>query len=111
MAEAIWFKLCGHGRVVQHGVVSLLGFGRRDIADGREQASVVEPVAPFERGVLHGFKGSPRTSTVDDLGLVKTVDRLGQIVAIAVTNAADGWLDPSFDKALGIFDRHVSARR
>ncbi|RIV88640.1 hypothetical protein D2V17_07045 [Aurantiacibacter xanthus] len=30
-------KLCGHGGVVQHGVVSWFSFGRRDISDGCER--------------------------------------------------------------------------
>ena len=52
MPEAIRFKLCGHGGVVQQGVISLFGFGRWDIADGREQPPVVKPVHPFQRGGL-----------------------------------------------------------
>jgi len=56
MPEASFIKLCCHGRVVQLGVKSCFSFSRRDIADGREQAPVVEPVDPFERGVFHGFK-------------------------------------------------------
>jgi hypothetical protein len=34
LPEATWFKLCRHGGAFQHGVVALLGFGRRDVADG-----------------------------------------------------------------------------
>ena len=90
----MWFKSCGHWGVVQHGVIALLGFGRRDVADRREEPAVVKPVHPFECGVLNSFKGSPRSSPVDDLGLVKTVDRLGQGVVVAVANAADRWFDP-----------------
>jgi hypothetical protein len=29
-----WYKLCRHGRSFQHGVIALLGFGRRYVADG-----------------------------------------------------------------------------
>lgn len=39
-----------------------------------------------------------------DLGLVKAVNRLGQGVVIAITNAADGWLYPDLGEALGILD-------
>ena len=35
------------------------GFCGRDIADGFEQASVVEPVDPFERGELDRFQAAP----------------------------------------------------
>src|SRR3546814_11706159 len=83
LPEAICLKLCGHGSVVQHGVVTFLGFSRWDIPDGREEPAVVEPVHPFERGIFNGLKGSPRTSPVDYLGLVKAVDRLGQGVVVA----------------------------
>jgi len=41
-----WFKLYGHGRLIQRCVVICLGFGRRDIADWLEQAPVVEPINP-----------------------------------------------------------------
>jgi hypothetical protein len=74
----------------------LLGFGKRDIADGREQAPVVEPVDPFERGVLNGFKGSPRSSPVDHLRLVKAIDRLSQGVT--------GWTPPAPRPSMGELD-------
>lgn len=45
-----------HGGGVQHGVVAPFGLGRQDIADGREQAEVVEPVYQFELGVFHDLK-------------------------------------------------------
>jgi len=38
---------------------------------------MVEPVDPFEGGVLHRFEGSPGSTAMDDLGLVEAVDRLG----------------------------------
>lgn len=44
--------LCSHERVVQHGVEAFLGFCRRDTADGRAQAAVVEAIDQFERGEL-----------------------------------------------------------
>ena len=48
-------KSRGHGWLIQHGVVALLGFGRRDVADGLQQPAIVEPVDPFERGELDGL--------------------------------------------------------
>ena len=56
MPEAIWIKLRSHGCVVQYGVIALLGFGRRDVADGREQPPIIKPVHPFEIGLFNGFK-------------------------------------------------------
>jgi hypothetical protein len=49
------FESRGHGWLIQHGVVALLGFGRRDVADGFQQPAIVEPVDPFERGELDGL--------------------------------------------------------
>ena len=42
------FESRGHGWVVQHGEVALLGFGRGDVADGFQQPAIVEPVDPLE---------------------------------------------------------------
>ena len=39
----------------QLGEVAVLGFGRRDVADGLQQPPVVEPVHPFQRRELDGF--------------------------------------------------------
>ena len=58
--------------------VVCLGFGRRDVADGLQQAMVVEPGHPFQRGQLHRFLRFPRPPAFDQLGLVQPVDRLGQ---------------------------------
>ena len=46
---------------------------------------------------------------MDDLGLVKAVDRFGQGVVVAVANTADRWFDPGFGKTLGILDRDILA--
>jgi hypothetical protein len=47
------------------------------VADVREQAAVVEPVDPFERGVFDRLEAAPGAAAVDDLGLEEAVDRLG----------------------------------
>ena len=64
---------------------------------------MVEPVDPFERGLLNGFEAAPRSSPVDHFGFVEAVDRLGQRVIVA----ADRWFDPGLGEALGVFDRNV----
>ena len=109
MPEAVWFELRRHGEVVQHGVVALLGFGRGNVADGFEQAPVIEPVHPFESGVLDGLEGAPRPAPMDHLGLVEAVDCLGEGVVVGVADAADGRLDPGLGKPLGVFDRQILA--
>ena len=106
-AEAVWFKLGSHGDVVRHGVIEFFGLGRRHVADGLEQAAMVEPVYPFQRGIFDGFKGSPWPASMDHLGLVEAVDGLGQSVVVAVADAADRGFDPGFGEALGILDRHI----
>ena len=93
MPETVWFKLCGHGWRVQHGIVSFFGLGGRDIPDRLKQAAVIEPVDPFERGELHGFEVAPWSSPMDELGLVKTVDRLGESIVVTVANTSDRGLD------------------
>jgi hypothetical protein len=59
LPEAISFKLCLHGGLFQHGVVALPGFGRRDVADGLEEPSVVEPIHPFQGRELDGLEAAP----------------------------------------------------
>ena len=66
-----------------------LSFRWRDVADGFEEAPVIEPVDPFEGGELHGFDVSPRASSMDHFGLVETVDALCQGVVLTVPDAAD----------------------
>lgn len=46
---------------------------------------------------------------MDGLGLVKTVDHLGQGVVTAVANNADRWFNPSLGEALGVLDRDILA--
>lgn len=68
---------------------------------------MVEPVDPFEGRVFHCFEGTPWSTAVDHLGLVKAVDRLGQSVVVAVPDAADRWFDPGFGETLGVLDGYV----
>ncbi len=73
--------------LVEHGVVALLGLGRRDVADGLHQPAIVEPVDAFQGRELDGFERPPRPAPMNDLGLVKSVDDLGQSIVVAVANA------------------------
>ena len=43
------FESRRHGGFSHHGVVSLFGFSRRDVADRLQQPAIVEPVHPSER--------------------------------------------------------------
>ena len=104
MPEAVWFKLCRHVLLFQHGVVALLGFCRRNISDGRQEPPVVEPVHPFESGELNGLEASPWPASVDHLGLVKTVDGFGEGIVIGISDAADRGLYACFSQALSVLN-------
>jgi hypothetical protein len=56
----------------------LLGFGRRYVTDGLQESPVVEPVYPFQRRELDGFERPLWPASMDDLGLVETVNRFGE---------------------------------
>ncbi len=107
MPEAIGFESRGHRPLFDHSIVFLLGFGRRDVADGLEQSAVVEPVDPFERGVFDGLERSPGSAAMDHFGLLKAIDRLGQSVVIAVTDASDRRLDTCLREPFGVSDGEV----
>jgi hypothetical protein len=47
---------------------------------------------------------------MDDLGLVETVDRLGESIVITVADAAHRRLDARLHQPLGILDRDVLGR-
>jgi hypothetical protein len=43
---------------------------------------VVEPVYPFQRREFNGLKTPPRSAPVNDLRLVKAVDRFGESIVV-----------------------------
>ena len=72
--EAISFESCDHIEGLVGCMVVGLGFSGWDMSDRAEQVMVLEPVHPAQ-----GRHFPPLTrSVLDDLGLVKAVDRLGQ---------------------------------
>ena len=73
----------------QHVVVALLGLGRRDVADGLQEPSVVEPIDPFEGGELDGLEAAPRSAPMDHLGFVEAVDGFGESIVIGISNTTD----------------------
>ena len=102
----VWV-LRGQRRVLQSLVEGGFGLGRRDEADGLEQAAVVEPVDPREGGELDGFEGAPRPLPADHLGLEEADHGLGEGVVVAVADAADRRRDAGLGQALGVGDRDV----
>lgn len=61
-----------------HGLctVPFLGFGRRDVAEGLEEAAVVEPVHPCQGGELDGRQAAPRATAAHAPGLEQADDAL-----------------------------------
>lgn len=102
-AEALGCESRCHIDVVCGSILLILGFDRRDVADGLQQPAMVEPVDPFEGRVLDGFEAAPRSALVDHLGFVEAVDRLCQSVVVAVADTADRRLDAGLGEALGVF--------
>ena len=70
---------------------------------------MVEPIDPFQRGELDGFKTAPRSTAMNDLSLVKAVDRFGESIVVGIANASDRWLDPCVRQAFRISDRDILA--
>ena len=68
---------------------------------------MVEPIDPVERGEFDRIDRAPRSTSVDDLGLVETDDRLGLGVVIRVAAAADRGLDPGVGETFGVANREV----
>jgi hypothetical protein len=107
LPEAVSFESRRQLLLVEHGVVAFFGFGRRDVADGLQQPAIVEPVDPGQGRELDGLEAPPRPTPMNDLSLVKTIDRLGESVVVAVSDAADGRLDAGFRQTLGVSNANV----
>ncbi|GAA5665306.1 hypothetical protein Brsp07_03811 [Brucella sp. NBRC 14130] len=67
----------------------------------------ITEVDPFKSGEFHCLEAPPWSTPMDNLGLVKTVDRFGEGVVVTVADASDGRLDSSFCQSLGIANGHV----
>lgn len=66
-----------------------LNFRRWDVTAVPVEAAVVEPLDPFGGGEFHVIDSAPRAALFDQLGLVETVDRLGERVVVARSDRAD----------------------
>jgi hypothetical protein len=60
-------------------------------------------------GELDRLERSPRSTPVDDFGLVEAVDRIGQRVVVAIADTTDGGLDARLGQAFGVLDGDVLA--
>lgn len=93
--------------MIQRGAVLFLRFSRRDVSDRLQQTPVVEPVDPFERCELDSFEDSPRSTPMNDLGLVATVDRFGESIVAAIAKTSDRGFDHCICQPLRIADLHL----
>ena len=78
-----------HGLGVLLMRIQLLELDGRDVTDGLQQASVVEPIHPFERREFDVFDVAPGTAAADDFGLEQADDGLRQGVVVRVADTAD----------------------
>jgi hypothetical protein len=88
-------------------MVAGFGLGGRDVADGSEQAVVVEPVDPAQRRHFDCRSGRPRPLPPDHLGFIEAVDGLSEGVVIRVTDAAYRRHEIGLGQALGVVHNHV----
>jgi hypothetical protein len=65
-----------------------LELDRWDVPDGFQEPAVVEPVDPFQGGVLDLVQALPGAAPADQLGLVQADDGLGQRVVVGVPDRA-----------------------
>ncbi len=85
-------------------------FCGRNIADGLQDAPVVESIDPCEGNKFASLEGFPGTP-VDEFALIEAVDGLGECVVVRIVDAAERWLDAGFGQAFSVFDRDTLAAR
>src|SRR5271166_111865 len=90
-------------------IVLRFEFCRRYIANWLQQPTVIEPVDPLQRCVLHGLQMSPGAAAVNDLRLVQPDERFGQRVVVRIAHATHGRLGSRFGQSLGVANRQILA--
>ena len=100
-------SLRGYGHGLNGGVIICLSLGGGDIADGFEEAVVVEPIDPGEGREFNLLDAFPGAAAMNDLGFVEAIHGFREGVIIGIADAADGWFDAGLDQALGVSDAHV----
>ncbi len=85
LSETVLFESSRLGWTVVT-VVVIFVLGGWDVSYGFEDATVVEPVDPFQGGVLDVVESSPWSLSVDEFGFVEAVDRLGHCIVETVAD-------------------------
>jgi DNA-binding CsgD family transcriptional regulator len=88
-------------------IVRLLELRGRNIAEGFEKATVVEPVHPFQSAVFDGIDVPPRTLRSDELSLVQADDRLGQRIVVGVSSRSNRSFDTALSQSLSISNGQI----
>jgi hypothetical protein len=87
-------------------IVEFLILGRRRVAVGAVEATLVPPVDPLGGRQLDLLEGTPRTAPIDELGLIEPDHGLGESAVITVTARTDGPDGAGLGQALGVADSH-----
>ena len=66
------------GGLLQVGIVGGFGLAGVTLPIGSSRRRVVEPVDPFERGIVDGLGCSSRPAPMDQFSFVEPVDRLDE---------------------------------
>ena len=82
-------------------------FGWWDAAEVVVDASVVEPVDPFEGGEFKVVEAAPWSLVADEFGLVEAVDCFGERVVVTVAAGPDGVDDAVLGQAFGVANRQI----
>ena len=88
-------------------IVGRLELCRGDVPERLEEATIVEPMNPLERGEFDSFAALPRSAPIDHFGLEERVNGLSEGVVVRVSFAANGRFDARLCKALGVANRKV----
>ena len=54
---------------------------------------MIKPVDPFQRREFDGFKTSPGSASMNEVGLAKPVDGFGEGIVTGIARAFDGGVD------------------
>ena len=68
---------------------------------------MVEPIDPAEGGHFQILHVTPRTLAMNEFGFVETVNRFGEGVVVAVTDAADRRFDASFGQTISVANGQI----
>ena len=88
-------------------IIGLFVLYRWDIPDRAEEAVMIKPPHPSERGQFDVLDPLPRTPVADQLRLVEADDRFRQSVVVAVPFASNGGCDARFGEPLGVPDGEI----